>query len=71
MKKSLDRNILIEIKCCKCGKTFLVQEADFIENESLYRYITCPFDGRHNKLTVIKKFNNIKQLMQERKAVEY
>lgn len=53
-------------RCKICGKKFKLSAADVKHSEEEYRYITCPFDGRHKKIGVIgteDTYGDIKECM--------
>ena len=59
--------IVYRCKICECS--FAVERSYIKHAEQEYRYLTCPLDGRHNKINVISRME-LKCLMEERKAVE-
>lgn len=55
---------MIYYQCRECGCKFGISESDVKESEKLGIYITCPMDGRHDEMKLIK------DLMEEKKAVQ-
>lgn len=60
----------IEYKCLDCNKSFILKKEDVTHSAREAKYITCPFYGRHKNIIVIGCYDNLKELMEERKAVE-
>ena len=53
-------------RCKICGKVFLLLTNDVKHSERESKYLTCPYDGRHSKLSVvgrIDKYGEIKGCM--------
>lgn len=59
----------IEYKCLECNKTFILPKKHVTHSAEEARYITCPYFGRHKNLVVVGCYDNLKKLMEERKAV--
>lgn len=59
---------LVEYKCKICNKHFFLIDEEVEHSEQEDRYITCPFDGRHNKITVCGKYDSLKECMEKQEV---
>lgn len=59
----------IKYRCKICGCEFTINKKYVTYAKKEHRYITCPIHGKHKLINVIGK-ENIKRIMEERKAVE-
>lgn len=50
----------IVYKCLQCNRHFVLfsNEVKFSEEESTY--LTCSFNGKHNKICVVGRYDNLK-----------
>ena len=61
-------NEMIMFRCKRCHAVFSIDMETLRQMELNRKYITCVVDGRHKKRD-IEKLVSIKDLMQERSAV--
>lgn len=53
-------------RCNICGRHFSLYDKELqAMKEEGVKYITCSYNGKHNNISVIGKYDNIKECMQQ------
>ena len=62
-------NEILECRCKDCNKKFFLYKKDVTENEHKRKILTCPYWGKHKKIHIVNRYENIKELMEQKCGV--
>lgn len=62
-------NEILECKCGDCNKITYAYKEDVTENEFRRMHLTCMYDGRHKNIRITGRYENIKELMEQKCGV--
>ena len=60
------KDYYIVYKCCTCNKHFILlsNEVTYSEKESIY--LTCSYNGKHKRICVVGRYDNLLQCFEQK-----
>ena len=50
-------------ECLDCHNHFILDEREVTYSEEESKYMTCPYHGKHKRIIIVQKYNDIERCM--------